>query len=124
MYCFGDDEGRPGPPAELQCEVLSRAARDPVLKARMALVMEHQRSPYEAFPVSTILRWTLGAAARGKLRVVREFLEMGKRAAGVNRELAARRESLAAGERPDVRSRLRRPEGIGPPARASAPASA
>lgn len=94
MFFFAEDEGRPLPPAELQCVVFSHVARDAELKRRMALVMEHQLPPLEAFSVPTVLRWALGAAARGKLRVLREFLQMGKRASAIQQELATRKQLL------------------------------
>jgi flavin-dependent dehydrogenase len=95
LYFFGQDEGALGPPAELQRVVFSYIAGKPALRARMARTMEHQVSPYEVLPVSTVLRCLLGAALRGRLRVVPEFLVMGKRGSTVRRELTARRKLLA-----------------------------
>lgn len=105
---FASDEGRAGPPPQLLCVAFERIARDPVLKRRMALVMEHKLSPYEAIPALTALRWTLGAAARGQVGVLRDFLEMGRRASTVARELHARQKLLDLAAAEDA------PAGAGP----------
>jgi menaquinone-9 beta-reductase len=94
-FFLGQDEGALGPPMKLQRVVFSHVAKTPSLQARMAATMEHQLSPFETFPVRQVLRWTLGAALRGSLSVVPEFIAMGRRGSAGNRELSLRRQLLA-----------------------------
>jgi menaquinone-9 beta-reductase len=94
MYYFGQDEGRPGPPAALQRVVFTHAAKSPALRARIAAVVDHTVSPLETFTVGQLARWVLGAAARGHLRVVPEFLAGGRLAAARQKELQYRQALL------------------------------
>jgi menaquinone-9 beta-reductase len=96
LYYLGEEQGMPGPPPRLQSVVFEQAARSEDLRARMVYVMEHQRAPHETFAVAEILRWTLGAALRGHLRVLPEFLAAGRRTVGIQREIAYREGLLAA----------------------------
>ena len=98
FFFLGQDEGALGPPMELQQVVFSHVAKTPALRARMAATMEHQLSPTDTFPVRQVLWWTLGAALRGSLGVVPQFLAMGRRGSAVNRELRLRRRLLAEAE--------------------------
>ena len=68
----------------------------------MAATMEHQLSPLQTFPVRQVLWWTLGAAFRGSLGVVPEFIAMGRRGSAINRELSLRRRLLAEAEASDA----------------------
>jgi flavin-dependent dehydrogenase len=97
-FFLGRDEGALGPPRELQQVVFSHVARMPRLQARMAATMEHQLSPLETFSVRQVLWWTLGAAFRGSLGVVPEFVVMGRRGSAIDRELRLRRQLLAEAE--------------------------
>ena len=97
-FFLGQDEGGLGPPKALQQVVFSHVAKSPALRARMSATMQHQLSPLETFPVRQVLRWTLGAAFRGSLRVVPEFLAMGRRGSAINRELSLRRRLVAEAE--------------------------
>jgi hypothetical protein len=83
---------------ELQQIVFSHVAKNRRLRARMAATIEHKLSPLETFPVGQVLRWTLGAALRGSLGVVPQFLAMGRRGSANNRELSLRRRLLAEAE--------------------------
>ena len=94
-FFLGQDEGALGPPMELQQVVFSHVAKTPALRARMAATMEHQLSPSATFSVRHVLLWTLGAALRGSLRVIPQFIAMGRRGATINRELSLRRRLLA-----------------------------
>lgn len=98
LFRFAEDEGSLRPPRKLQEVVLSHVARSPALADRVAGVMEHRVSPYATFPVAKILQWTLGATMRGSIRVLPEFLAMGKRASAVARELEGRMKLLADAE--------------------------
>lgn len=93
-FFFGEDEGRPGPPLDLQRLVFSRVASRPDLRERLALVIDHKLSPYDAFPLSDIVRWTLMGVLRGRPGLLRDFLTMGRRGASVTRELGLRRALL------------------------------
>jgi 2-polyprenyl-6-methoxyphenol hydroxylase-like FAD-dependent oxidoreductase len=97
-FFLGRDEGRPGPPMALHQIVLSHAAKIPSLQARLAATMEHQLSPQETFPVQHVLWWMLGAAFRGSLRVIPEFITMVRRGAADSRELRLRQRLLAEAE--------------------------
>jgi hypothetical protein len=80
---------------ELQQVVFSHVAKTPSLQARMAATIEHQLSPLHTFAVRQVLWWALGAAFRGSLGVVPEFIAMGRRGSAINRELRLRRRLLA-----------------------------
>ena len=95
LFYLGQDEGSLVPPGYLDGLVIKNMVNDTELKKRMALVMEHKLSPFDAFPVSSIIKWTIGAALRGNLHVIPEFFAKGKRASFVNRELKSRRKLLA-----------------------------
>jgi 2-polyprenyl-6-methoxyphenol hydroxylase-like FAD-dependent oxidoreductase len=97
-FFLGRDEGALGPPMELQQVIFSHVAKTPSLLARMAATMEHKLSPLETFPVRQVLWWTVGAALRGSLGVVPQFLAMGRRGSANNRELSLRRQLLVEAE--------------------------
>jgi 2-polyprenyl-6-methoxyphenol hydroxylase-like FAD-dependent oxidoreductase len=103
FFFLGQDEGALGPPMELQQVVFSHVAKTPALRARMAATFEHQLSPTDTFPVRQVLWWALGAALRGSLRVVPQFLAIGRRGTAVNRELRLRRQLLAEAEAGQLR---------------------
>lgn len=94
-YYFGKDEGALGGPLKLQEVVFRKASQSPELRLRLGRVAEHTLSPYDAFPLSSVLRWTLGAALNGSPGLLREFLTMGQRGSLVARELKTRRMLLA-----------------------------
>jgi menaquinone-9 beta-reductase len=94
-FCLGRDEGALGPPMQLQQVVFSHVAKTAGLRARMAATMEHQLSPFETFPVRNVLWWTLGAAVRGSVGVVPQFLAIARRGSANNRELRLRQKLLA-----------------------------
>jgi 2-polyprenyl-6-methoxyphenol hydroxylase-like FAD-dependent oxidoreductase len=103
-FFLGRDEGALGPPMELQQVVFSHVAKRPGLQARMAATMEHQLSPLETFPVRHVLWWMLGAAVRGSLGVVPDFIATGRRGSAANRELSLRRRLLAEAEASETRT--------------------
>jgi flavin-dependent dehydrogenase len=103
-YFFAEDEGRPSPPLDLQCLVYSRAASRPDLKKRLALVLDHKLSPYDAFPLFDIIRWTIGGVVKGRPGLVRELLMMSRRGAAVARELSTRKALLKDAASPHVRT--------------------
>ena len=93
-FFFAEDEGRAGPPLDLQALVFSRVATRPDLRAQLARAMHHQISPYDAFPVSAIIRWMLGGVLRGRFGLLRDFVTLARRGAFVARELKQRRALL------------------------------
>lgn len=95
LFCFAEDEGRAGPPLELQCVLFEKVARSLPLRQSMAKTIEHQISPYEQFSMRQIVGWMLGAAVKGRIGVMRDFLALGQRASFVQRELR-HRQQLAA----------------------------
>jgi menaquinone-9 beta-reductase len=97
-FFLGRDEGALGPPMQLQQVVFSHVAKAPRLQARITATMEHQLSPLETFPVRHVLRWTLGAAFRGSLGVVPDFIALARRGSAANRELRLRHRLLADAE--------------------------
>jgi menaquinone-9 beta-reductase len=95
LYFFGQDQGSAGPPSKLRRVVFTHVAKRPELKARMVRMLEHEVSPYDVFPVTKILGWTLGAALGGNWGVLREFRAMGERAAFVKHEWEGCKKRLA-----------------------------
>jgi flavin-dependent dehydrogenase len=113
-FFLGQDEGALGPPLELQQVVFSHVAKTPTLRARMAATMEHQLPPNETFSVRQVLGWTLGAALRGSLGLVPQFVAMGRRGSAINRELDLRRRLLSeaqAGDEQTASSEMSLPRG-------------
>jgi flavin-dependent dehydrogenase len=66
------------------------------LHDRMVRVIDRELAPSASIKPGEILRWTFGALVRGNLGVVRAFMRAGKRQSVVKKELARRRELLAA----------------------------
>ena len=98
LFFFGKEAGAAGSPAELRRDLISHLTTLPDLNARIVALMERQLSPFEALPISCILRWTWGAALRGRWGALGELLGAGGRAAAVHRELSARVKLLAEAE--------------------------
>jgi flavin-dependent dehydrogenase len=103
-FFLGRDEGALGPPMQLQQIVFSHVAKTAGLQARVAATMEHRLSPFQTFPVGQVLWWTLGAAVRGSLSVVPEFIALGRRGSAANREMKLRRRLLADAEASEARA--------------------
>ena len=103
-FYLGRDEGALGPPMQLQQVVFSHVAKAPRLQAQMAATMEHQLSPFETFSVRQVLWWTLGAAVRGSLGVVPDFIALARRGSAANRELRLRQRLLANAEASEARA--------------------
>ena len=102
-FFLGQAEGAPGPPLELQQVVFSHVARNDALRARMAATIEHQLSPDATFSPRNVLWWALGAAFKGSLAVMPQFVAMGRRGSANNRELSLRRRLLAEAEAAEAR---------------------
>lgn len=71
--------------------VFSKCSGNPVLSQRFVDVVERRLSPYEAFTVGEVLRWTFGAVLRGRFSVLKPFVRAGKVGGYVKKELERRR---------------------------------
>jgi hypothetical protein len=78
-YHWGRDEGAAGAPSELETAAIARLARDEGLRNRIALLPEHQSSPYDVVPVGTAIAIAIGALARGRYVVVPDFVAQARR---------------------------------------------
>lgn len=101
-HFFARDQGAADPPTELDCLVFSHVNEIPEYRARMAATFEHQISPYEAFPVSKILAWTLGGALRGRPGLIGQFLAMGRHVSAITKELNVRKSLLEEAVEPGI----------------------
>jgi len=72
-----------------------RICKEPTYGTRLLDVVERRVSPYEAFGVGTVLRWTFGALLRGRFDVLKPFFKAGQVGAQVQKELK-RAKRLAA----------------------------
>lgn len=68
-----------------------RLCKEPARAQRLVDVVERRVSPYEAFGVGTVLRWTVGALLRGRFDVLGPFFKAGQVGAQVQKELKQRR---------------------------------
>ncbi len=99
IYFLGREVARSRPPLDLLELVFTRLEKTPALKSRMAAVVEHRLSPYEAIPIPQMLLWALDAAARGRWGIIGELLDAGRRATAAHREMRVRAQMLADAER-------------------------
>ncbi len=91
LFHFARDLGAIDYNNALNQVVFSKCQDDAALQQRFIDVVERKRSPYQAFTVGEILRWTFGAMLRGRFDVVKPFLRAGKVAGHVKKELEVRR---------------------------------
>jgi hypothetical protein len=95
LYCFGQDQGQPGPVERLDEMVFERVQADRKLCERMALGFDHQISPYEALPLLVVSSVLGRALLRGRFGLLPQFARRAQRQAAVARELVHRRSLLA-----------------------------
>lgn len=95
-YFWGQDEGAPGPPAQLQTLVWRYLARDPDGPRLLTKLPEHEATPYDLLPPSKVLPWILKGVARGRLGLIPEFIAFGRRAREFHRALRERKALLEA----------------------------
>lgn len=95
LFYFGQDLGTDGPAEALDELIFSRIAQQPELADRLALVLDHQLSPYDSLPVSSAIGVLGSALLRRRFDVFSRFVATGKRRSAVKRELALRRRLLA-----------------------------
>ena len=105
-HFFAHDEGAASAPTALQCLVFKHVNEIPEYRARLASVFEHQISPYDAFPVSKLLGWTIGGALRGHPGLIAQFLAMGRHVSAIKKESKARKRLLEESMRPGVEPAL------------------
>ena len=72
-----------------------RLGKEPKQRAKLVDVIERRVSPYEAFGLGTVLRWTLGAVVRGRFDVLKPFFKAGQVGARVQKELKQRRQLVS-----------------------------
>ncbi len=93
-FRYGEDRGAPAPINPVMPTVMRRVPEVPGLREQLFRETEYDVNPYEIMPFGKVLRWTLGAALRGRPGLILHFLRQGKRAAGVQREVAEYRRRL------------------------------
>lgn len=68
-----------------------RICKEPAHAQRLVDVVERKISPYEAFGIGTVLRWTFGAVLRGRFDVLGPFFKAGQVGAQVAKQLKQRK---------------------------------
>ena len=101
-HFWGRDEGAASSPTELDSVVFSHINESPEHRKRMAAVIEHQVSPYDAIPPSQVLTWALGGAIRGRPGLIGQFLAKGRAVSAVTKELKARKRLLEEARDPGI----------------------
>lgn len=96
LFFHAQDLGDPGSPAALNRAVFRGVASRPELRERFTSTFARAVSPYELLSPLTALRFAGLAALRGEPAALVQFLKRGQRVQHVMRELAKRRELLAA----------------------------
>jgi len=97
--------GMPGYNNALNRRVFVELKKHVHLHERIIAIQERRLSPFAAFKLSEIVRWTLSEALRGRLGVVRPFLAAGKNGSEVAKELE--RWKALAREAADAASRAK-----------------
>lgn len=95
LYCFGQDQGTGDPADGLDELIFSRIAGRPELADRLALVLDHQLSPYDSLPFTSVLGALGAALLRRRFDVLARFMARGQRRSAVKRELSLRQRLLA-----------------------------
>lgn len=90
LFHFARDLGEVNYNNPLNQLVFAKSKDSAALKQRFIEVIERQRSPYQAFTVGEILRWTIGAMLRGRFNHLKPFFRAGKVAGFVKKELQER----------------------------------
>jgi flavin-dependent dehydrogenase len=92
LFEFAKNMGMPGYNNPLNHVVFEQLAKRPDLRARIVKVQERSISPFAAFTLRQIVGWTLREVLRGRLGIVRPFLDAGKRGKEIAKELEAWKE--------------------------------
>lgn len=98
LHFMARTEGSPDSLLELQRVVMRRVAERRDLRQRMFQVVNRELPANQVFQPREILGWTLGAALRGRLGVLRDFFVMARQGAAEARQIAGRRDLLTAFE--------------------------
>ena len=101
-HFWGRDEGAACSPSELDRVVFSHVNESPEYRKRMAAVVEHQVSPYDAIPPFQALTWALGGAVRGRPGLIGQFLAKGRAVSAVAKELGSRKRLLEEARNPGI----------------------
>lgn len=96
LYHFAKDLGELGYNNALNRVVFEKLAGSEALHPRIVDVFERRLSPFDAFRVGEVIRWTLGALLRGRFGVLKPFFAAGKYGGMVKREAKLRRKLAAA----------------------------
>lgn len=99
LFFHAQDLGDPDAPGALNRAVFRGVAGSAELRERFASTFARTVSPYELLSPLTALRFVLLAALRGEPAAFAQFLKRGQRVQHVMRDLAERRQLLAALER-------------------------
>ena len=95
LFYFGQDEGSLKQPGHLDKLVLKHVDKEPELKKKLALVMEHKLSPFDFIPASIVIKWVMADVLRGRFSVIPDFFAKGRRASFVNGQIKRSRKLLA-----------------------------
>ena len=93
-FRYAEERGEPSPMNPVMRTALRRVPAVPGLAQHMFREAEYEVNPYELMPIGKIVRWTLSDALRGRPELILDFLRQGRRASGVQRELAHYRKIL------------------------------
>jgi flavin-dependent dehydrogenase len=105
LFEFAKDMGDPGYNHALNRRVFTELKKHASLRERIIAVQERKLSPFAAFKLGEIVRWTLGEMVRGRFGVMRPFLAAGKNGGEVAKELE--RWKALAREAADAASRAK-----------------
>jgi flavin-dependent dehydrogenase len=94
LFYFARDLGEVGYNNAFNRLAMERLCKEPELSERLVDVVERRVSPYDAFGIGTVLRWTLGAVLRGRFDVLKPFFKAGQVAAAVQKEVKQRKRLL------------------------------
>lgn len=94
VYFWGRDEGSLRRPGELETTIVRKVGKDRRLQERIAGLPEHQISPYDAIPATTVIPALLAMLLRGRAGVIREFMVKARQAAEYRRTVKQREQLL------------------------------
>ncbi len=97
LFHFAKDMGDPKYVNPFNELLFEHVAKRPDLRARLAMSVDREISPYQVFSARTLLPWMLGATLKGKLSVIHAFLAAGKRGTAIQQlksECIAQRDAL------------------------------
>lgn len=90
-FRFAEMRGEATPINPIIPVALEHVPSVPGLAQHLFKEAEYDVNPFDLMPVSKVASWTLGAALRGRPRLIADFLRMGSQARRVQREVVALR---------------------------------